>query len=171
MIPLEYYQKAKEYMSYNSITGMLVWKKKPAQRVKIGDKVGSVDSAKYYRTKITIDGAEKSILNHRIAWFICHSEAPEFIDHINGVKTDNRICNLRSCTKSENCRNSKRRKHNTSGYKGVCWRKDAKRWVAKINVNCKRLHLGYFDTAAEAYIAYCEAADKHHREFKNYGTG
>jgi hypothetical protein len=90
-------------------------------------------------------------------------------DHINGDTLDNRKSNLRICTSIENCRNSKRPKNNTSGYKGVHWEKANKKWVAIIQINYKKIYLGLFDDRQKAHEAYCKAAVNYHGEFANFG--
>lgn len=88
---------------------------------------------------------------HRVAWAIHHGKWPtDQIDHINGVKTDNRITNLREVSNQQNQQNATMRKNNTSGVTGVYWYKDGKKWHAQIRVGKKRMHLGYFDTLEEA---------------------
>jgi hypothetical protein len=83
------------------------------------------------------------------------------IDHRNGDRADNRIANLRECSRAENARNVTSR--NPSGFKGV--RRDDSRWRASITVNGKRIHLGTFDTAEKAAAAYDKAARRYHGEF------
>ena len=86
--------------------------------------------------------------------------APDlFVDHINRNGLDNRRCNLREATNSQNQANSRRRLDNTSTYKGV-WRykKGVRRWAAQLRVNGKRKYLGVFHTAIEAARAYDAAA-------------
>jgi len=75
--------------------------------------------------------------------------------------------NLRICTHSENVKNRKKSKNNTSGFKGVFKNGTNKRWRAKIRCNGKQINLGYFDTKLEAYEAYCAACEKYHKEFSN----
>lgn len=89
----------------------------------------------------------------------------KIVDHINGNTLDNRKSNLRICSQSENCCNRKKAKTNTSGYKGVNFKKQTGKFVARIGRNGKRLFLGYFDTAEEAHIAYCEASKSYHGEY------
>lgn len=93
--------------------------------------------------------------------------APEdmFVDHINGDRLDNRLCNLRLCTKSENGRNSVKPKSNTSGLKGVSWHRKSKKWVAQIMINQKQIYLGLHKTKEDAHAAYVEASRKYHGEF------
>ena len=82
------------------------------------------------------------------------------VDHINLIRSDNRWCNLREATQSENARNTRARHNNTSGVKGVNKYRD--KWHAKISFNGRRIHLGYFDTPEEAHAVYCRAAAKYH---------
>lgn len=92
------------------------------------------------------------------------------IDHINRNKLDNRKCNLRMATKSQNGYNIKFLKNNTSGYKGVFRNSNIgakKRWRAMIQIEKKRIFLGCFSSAIEAAKAYDKAALKHHKEFAN----
>lgn len=90
------------------------------------------------------------------------------VDHINGDPLDNRKCNLRICEPIENWRSCKRRKDNTSGYKGVSWSKSNKKWNARIKHEGKRISLGYFVTPEAAHAAYCKAADELFGEFARY---
>jgi hypothetical protein len=92
--------------------------------------------------------------------------APDMVvDHINHDTLDNRKCNLRVCTDSQNTKNCKASKSNTSGYKGVSRYVDGKRWFAQITVNWKHFHLGIFDNKHDAARAYNEAAIIYHGDF------
>lgn len=99
---------------------------------------------------------------HRV---IMNPPAGMDVDHINGNKLDNRRANLRICTRSQNLRNSAAHSDNASGFKGVSWFKPAQRWKARIWVDNKEKHLGYFDTPEAAALAYNEAAKKYHGEY------
>lgn len=88
------------------------------------------------------------------------------VDHIDRPATlNNQRSNLRIATNAENMWNSGIRPHNKSGYKGVFWSKSAERWTSQIRCNGIKHHLGYFDTAKDAYAAYCAAALRLHGEF------
>ncbi len=87
------------------------------------------------------------------------------VDHINRNGLDNRRANLRLATRSENTRNSKRSKRNTSGYRGVSFDSFAERWLAIVRFERKTYRLGSYHTAEEAAIAYDFAASALHGEF------
>jgi hypothetical protein len=109
-------------------------------------------------------------LAHRLAVLYMTGEYPEGeVDHINGLKSDNRWDNLRVVTKANNQWNSKIRKDNSSGVKGVSWIERDKAWVARIQVNGKRLTIGYFKTLEEAQEAIAEARVTYHGSFGNRG--
>ena len=88
---------------------------------------------------------------HRVMSLIVTGEWPtDQIDHINGVRVDNRWINLRAVSNTENQRNQFRRTDNTSGVCGVHWRKDCQKWSADIKVDGRNKHLGCFNTIEEA---------------------
>jgi hypothetical protein len=76
------------------------------------------------------------------------------VDHINHNTLDNRRRNLRICSKAENQRNQRLKDNNTSGFKGVYWKKQDKKYVSQITLDGKRLHIGYYKTAKEAAFHY-----------------
>jgi hypothetical protein len=78
---------------------------------------------------------------HRLAWFMFYNEIPNELDHINRLRDDNSINNLRSCTRVENSRNRNKRIDNTSGMIGVHYNNKTRRWDARININKKRIKL------------------------------
>jgi hypothetical protein len=104
----------------------------------------------------------KPILMHR---FLLGLDPKLHTDHINGNSLDNRKKNLRICTHAENMRNRKKSKNNTSGFKGVWWAKDKKRWKAEIYKNGKKIHLGSYKDILGAARAYNKGALKYHGEF------
>ena len=94
----------------------------------------------------------KPYLAHRVLFAMKHGEWPKYVDHINGVRTDNRITNLRSVTRTENSCNASKPSSNTSGHIGVSWNNRDKRWVAFISLNKKRKALGNFINIEDAII-------------------
>lgn len=94
------------------------------------------------------------------------------VDHINGDSLDNRRCNLRVCSQSQNMANQGLSKANKTGFKGVFWRKERNKFVAYITIRRKRKHLGYFKEAIEAARAYDNAAKEAWGEYSilNFGN-
>lgn len=102
---------------------------------------------------------------HRIIWALHFGEWPQFeVDHINGDRADNRICNLREATHAENLCNRGVQSNSKSGIKGVSWCKVKRRWKAAINAP-KHKHLGYFRCKAAAAEAYARASASLHGRF------
>lgn len=94
---------------------------------------------------------DRNVKAHRIAWMHYHGRAPIEIDHINGVRTDNRIVNLREVAdRTENLRNMGLRPDNKSGVTGVCWDAYTSRWKAEIMIRCRSINLGWFDSVSDA---------------------
>lgn len=117
------------------------------------------ESSTYYAS-IRISG--KKVLLHR---YLLNAKDGQFVDHINGNGLDNRMCNLRLCSLSENQMNRKKQSNNTSGYKGVTWNKNKSKWAVRIQFNKKSKHIGYFNCVKEAAKAYNDAAIKYHKNF------
>jgi hypothetical protein len=86
-------------------------------------------------------------------------------DHKNHNRLDNRKCNLRSCTYSQNAQNRRPRADCTSGYKGVCWDRDRRKWQARIQHNGRLIHIGYYEYEQDAAIAYDDMAIELFGEF------
>lgn len=89
------------------------------------------------------------------------------VDHIDGNPKNNRRYNLRICTKQENCFNRKVQIRNTSGVTGVCWSKVQNKWQAKIGVNYKYIHLGYYEKFEDAVLARLEGEYKYFGEYRS----
>jgi HNH endonuclease/AP2 domain len=168
----------REALAYDPDTGRLTWLTRPLRHFKdaraqaswntrfAGKTTGhALDKNGYPR--VNIRGTPH--LAHRLAWAIVHGKLPAQLDHINGNPADMRLCNLRACAGAENQHNRPRSKNNSSGFKGVCWHAQCKKWRAYIVINWKQKHLGLFDTAIEAHEAFCKAADEMHGAFANYG--
>ena len=95
------------------------------------------------------------VKGHQFAYYVTYNKLCEQIDHINGDKADNRICNLREVTTQQNTWNRK-------DVKGYTYRKDRNKFVARIIVDGKRIGLGHYETEDEAYEAYLAAKKVYH---------
>ena len=121
------------------------------------------------RTGLVGDGYShlKSIMMHRVI-LGSDSRNADIVDHVNGNSLDNRRCNLRLCSKSQNGANSKVRSNNKCGLKGVSWFAPKQKYRATIHVMRKSIHLGYFHDPVEAHIAYSNAAKRYFGEFARF---
>jgi hypothetical protein len=157
----------RELLEY--VDGELYWKVRLSNRDCIGKKAGSLQRDGYIR--IQIRGIKYP--NHRLIYLWHYGELPEFLDHINQDKTDNRIENLRPATTSQNGMNKKKQKTEAvkaSKWKGVSWQKRDNRWQAYISINGKQKHLGYFTDEDVAASAYNLAAYENFGEFASYNV-
>jgi len=153
-------ERLKELLHYDPDTGIFINLTQRKGSSKKGTAAGSKHSSGYIH--ITIDS--KKYRAHRLAWLYVHGNFPEkSLDHVNEIKDDNRLVNLRLATKQENGHNMSRPHiDNPSGYLGVSWHKQRKKWIARINSNGTRKHLGLFNTAEHASEAYLRAKREHH---------
>jgi hypothetical protein len=107
----------------------------------------------------------KRKLAHRLAFLYVYGYFPDMIDHINGIKHDNRIANLRQCNSSENNCNSKISSLNKTGTRGVSFEKASSKYRVQIFKNNKRFDFGYFSNLEDAvHVAQTERI-KLHKEF------
>ena len=152
-------ERLKELLHYEEATGVFTWKVDKAGK-KAGDIAGHVCKRDGYRL-IGLD--MKLYFAHRLAWLYTHGVWPkQQLDHINRVRHDNRIANLRQATNAQNCQNTSLRRDNTSGVKGVHWYARRNKWQVYINKNGKRSFLGYFSDKTDAISAYVNAAKVMH---------
>lgn len=149
-------------VDYDPETGLFTWKERPPHDFKtpqgysvwrrkctVGGEAGYSSGHGYLR--ITID--ETQYYAHRLAWlYACGEWPPDGIDHINGNRSDNRLVNLRPADHTENHRNTRRFRSNTSGVMGVRLTKYST-WQARIHHKSKLVHLGTFPTMDEAVLA------------------
>lgn len=117
---------------------------------------------------VVISTDTKHYYAHRLAWLYTYGKLPDsLIDHINGIKHDNRMVNLREANKSQNAFNTGVKSTNKSGYKGVSWRSQNKKWIAHIRISGKSVYLGSFDNIEDAAEMYATTAKQYHKNYYN----
>ena len=162
-----------ELLEYNPMTGALVWRKRSEKWFASKGGVSAQANAERWNKRYANKPALSSLTNygylcgalvgfrvlaHRVVFAMHYGEWPKGqIDHINGDRFDNRICNLRDVSRAENAKNSKKPITNTSGVIGVTWNRSRKKWVAQIKVDQKNQFLGHFDCKEDAATARAEA--------------
>ncbi len=159
-LPTLTHERLLSLLAYDPETGGFRWRitrKGPANAKRSAGSMGSDG----YR-KITVDG--RGYRTNRLAWFYVHGRWPGgSIDHINRVKTDDRIANLREVTPSQNQHNQVApHGNNKSGFLGVSRKRGRLKWIASIAANGVRRNLGSFDSPEEAASAYMAAKRQLH---------
>lgn len=154
-------ERLKALLSYDPLTGLFTWNghMRGVRRGKTS--VGHLAAHGY----ITIRLDRKPYYAHRLAWlYITGDWPPEEIDHISGVRSDNRIANLRLANRLGNLVNRPRRRDNTSGFKGV-YKTRGGRFSTQISINGRPHYLGTFDTAEEASAVRNREAERRYGEY------
>lgn len=157
------YEDAEALFTYDPHSGALHWKPRarelfPTEKVfkrwntmYAGRKAGWLDRKHGY---ICVCVWAKTFRAHRVCWTLSNGKTPTYeIDHINGVRYDNRVRNLRDIPLSENSRNRQRYVSNTSGVTGVMWANNVGKWKAQIGSGRNRRNLGYYDDFEDAVSA------------------
>lgn len=149
-------ERLRKLLSYDPLTGVFIWLISPAPNTPAGSIAGANSDG--YRI-IRIDGGRYKA--HCLAWLYMTGEWPiRQVDHEDTDRGNNRWVNLRLATGSQNKANMGKRADNNSGYKGVCWYPQTKKWRAQIGFQGKNTNLGYFNTPEDAHAAYCAAASQ-----------
>lgn len=148
----------KRYFRYKN--GHLYWQETLSNRRRKGERAGSKHSQGY--VAIMLKG--KMHYAHRMIFAMHHGYFPDYIDHIDQKRSNNKIENLRAATLSQNGQN-KRATTNTSKYKGVFWCSLPGRWKAHIKKDRVTYELGSFTSEKKAAQAYNKAAIKMFGEF------
>ena len=122
----------------------------------------------YYAVSVSKNSKSKHLDIHRILAlsFIPNPNNKSCVDHINRMKTDNALENLRWCSNSENHYNIDTKKNNTSTCTGVSHDKKSNKWKVRITINGKEKHIGYYQTFDEAVIVRKEQEAIHYKEFQ-----
>lgn len=151
---------ARRHFRYDPATGLLFWVSRIG--VTAGREAGTPGPDGYKR----VGFQRRGHLVHRLIWAMHNDgDVPEYLDHINGVKDDNRLENLRPATKSENGMNRTKQRNNATGYKGVCFDTSKGRFLATIKRRGEQHRLGHHKTAEAAHAAYVKAAEDLHGQF------
>lgn len=158
-------KRLRALLAYDPDTGVFIWRVdvytgryQARLAAKQGDVAGSI-GARGYRL-IGVDGGLYRAA--RLAWFYVTGRWPRHdVDHVNGKRADDRLCNLRTATRSENNQNQRKpRSDNKSGFLGVCPFRG--KWHAQIRVAGRRHHLGYYKEPEEAHLVYLMAKAFYH---------
>lgn len=161
ILPIETLQRL---FRYEPETGNVYWVAEGKGRIK-KKAAGTVVKAGYIG--IMIDG--KRYYAHRIAWALHHGKHPiDQLDHINGIKTDNRIVNLRQASNLQNGKNIKTKRNNTSGYSGVVFCKQTGKWRVMIKVNSKSIHFGRYKNLYDAVAIRKKAEIQYFGEWRRH---
>lgn len=157
-------------LDYDPETGIWRWKHRQDVAVYINTRdvgriAGSTNKPNGY-IYICVDYDQW--LAHRLAFIYMTGKCPRCVDHINGIRADNRWRNLRSATIPQNTWNSKKRRDNTTGHRGVYWVPSIKRWRSIIQANRRIYNLGYFKTKEAAIDAYCRKAKQVYGDFASF---
>lgn len=151
------------FLRYNPERGKFYWRK-TFYNVKANQVAGNINPSGY----IEIGVFGKRYLAHRLAWFYVHGKWPQHeIDHINRIRDDNRIANLREATHAENLRNQKLNKRNTSGHRGVCWDAEKRLWLVQVGFHGKTVYGGRFALKADAVARYNKISQKLYGKFSH----
>lgn len=162
-----------ECFFYDHISGILVWKTRPLSHFedewrmnqsnsRMSGKSPTVKSDGYVVLKIS----GVTYKAHRLIWKMVYGEDAEQIDHVNGVRSDNRLLNLRAVTKEENAKNRAISRNNTSGHQGVYWHTKYGKWYSKIVVDNKTINLYWGDSYECAVQARVEAETLYYPELR-----
>ena len=164
------YEEVARLFTYDRETGVLYWRIRNHSSIRRNYVAGSSKGNNNGYRQVSIKG--KHYHEHRIIMMLCFGHIPENaeIDHINHVRDDNRLANLRFVTRSENRKNQSVSSKNTSGVTGVYFSKSRNKFRAQIKVNRKIMHLGMFETLEEAAAARVEANLKFNFN-NNHGKG
>ena len=158
-------ERLDELLRFDPATGHFYWRKKRG-KTRAGTQAGTLNDNGY----VIIGVDYRRYRAHHLVWLHLHGELPsKFLDHINGVRHDNRPENLREVTRRIDAKNQQRRVSNLSGATGVHWDKSTQRWCAEIKNGTVREPLGQFHKRSDAFAARW-AAEERHDFYPNHGS-
>ncbi len=172
----------RKLLRYDPETGALIWRARPVEMFVMPVDPAEAKARNWNRRYAGLPAYGRSVagyglvgvlsnrlLAHRVAWAIYHGRWPDGnIDHINGVRDDNRIANLREVTAAENNRNMRRRSDNKSGVSGLFWHGPTRKWRVTIRDSGRQIYLGSFANREDA-IAVRKAAERRYGYHPNHG--
>jgi hypothetical protein len=157
----------KEYLHYNPDTGDFIWVKSPAYFLQTGNIAGHISKSTGYSI-VKLKGIKYKA--HKLAWLFSYGTWPKSkIDHIDCIKHNNILSNLREVTDSQSSCNIKRNSLNSSGVKNIGWHKGSNRWRVRIAVKGKPAYCGYFSSLEEAEKIAIAKRIELHGEYVNHG--
>lgn len=154
-------ERLKELFEYRD--GGLFWKTR-FSAINVNRRAGGVRSDGYRRVRV--DGLQYQ--EHRVIYLMFYGELPEFLDHIDNDRCNNRIENLRPCSPTENQQNRCVNKNNTSGVKGVSWDERRGKWRAQLSFEGSRKFLGYFIDLTDAEKVITTLRELYHGSFAKH---
>ena len=160
------FEEAKELFTYDRETGVIKWRKRASNRQR-GNLVAGSNDHGYIRIRLK----GKDYKAHRIAMLLAYGFYGDGleVDHLNHIRNDNRLANLRFVTSTGNHRNLSRSSNNTTGVTGAAYHKGTRKYRAQIQVEGTQIHLGYFATLKEAAKARRDA-DLKYKFNANHGA-
>ena len=167
----------------DAATGRLVWKARIPEMFEDGERLSKETICKRWNSTYAGQEAGHQLQNgyrtiriwdrayqvHHIIWLIVHGEWPKELDHKNGIEAGDGICNLRPATHVQNMRNTRKRRDNKSGFKGVSWDAINNKWFVRIRVHKgKYENLGRFNNPEDGHRVYCARAVELYGEFARF---
>lgn len=166
-------ERLRDLLEYNPETGALTWRertiiKRTDKQINgrhAGKPAGYIARNGYH--SVGVDGRDMAA--HRIIHAIVTGSYPDGeIDHRNGIKSDNRWCNLRIATHAQNSTHRGPAANNTSGARGVSWRRDIQKWRVYLRTDGRWISGGFFDDFEQAKARYWEMAYEMRGEFAGF---
>ena len=158
-------KRLKEVLRYDPDTGVFTWLVTIPNIKGVGAVAGTIKSTGYIRIGIN----KRQYYAHRLAFLYMSGELPfDHTDHINGIRHDNRWCNLRAVTEKENHKNKRKRSDNKSGVTGVSWDGRLNKWVVQLGLDRMRVFIQSFDDMQDAIDAR-KLAEKKYGFHENHG--
>lgn len=159
-------QYVRSILDYNADSGIFTWRHRPERNKSWNSRYAGKRAGNFSDQYVQIDIDGITHKAHQIAWLLATGNWPTAaIDHRDTNKSNNKIQNLRLATSSQNSSNAVIYSNNTSGVKGLTWRKNRNCWCARITVRYKVIVIGHFHSKSEAISALENARHKYHGEF------